>query len=212
MPVNCPKHGVLLYGRRCVGCDCDRADPPSTPTIPGEPPPVLPQVCGRRFVIVPRDPNERPDVPLRIPSHYCMDCGQRHVPCFECEPITNAPMTGTQDGFHVGQCEQHGRVMIVCPRRGLANIPTEKIDADPANPRLIDIRPLSNPFQKPPERARTPDGPLDPVHHQRMKECGAAVTIALAVGFLGGVGLTLATFAWVNHAYPPSCIELPEKR
>jgi hypothetical protein len=82
----------------------------------------------REFVILPRDPSQKPDVPLKVPTHYCLDCGQTQVSCIDCvskpdNPLqVTYPMTGTQDGFHLGRCDEHGQIAMVCPRRGLADV------------------------------------------------------------------------------------------
>jgi hypothetical protein len=113
------EQGGLKLARDPWGLPPPKRTPPMPPVIPP---------ARREFVILPRDPSQKPDVPLKVPTHYCLDCGQTQVSCIDCvskpdNPLqVTYPMTGTQDGFHLGRCDEHGQIAMVCPRRGLADV------------------------------------------------------------------------------------------
>lgn len=144
----------------------------------------------REFVIVPRNPADKPDVPLRLPSHYCVDCNQRYVPCYACETTAGPglvyngpqliPLSGVRDGLHLATCSEHGPISIACPHRSIAHKPIRAVA-------WID------PAARQPRQPQRP-GPLDPDRHELMRERTAAA-IGLLLGFIGGTCITLLVMA-----------------
>lgn len=186
MSFHCPRFGVLLYGTHCTECDCDLAPGgrPVARTLNSNPLPP-----GRReFVILPRDPNQKPDVPLRVPTHYCLDCGQREVPCFECGGILH-PLTATREGYHIARCDAHGGLAVVCPHRGLADRTAPSIAGDSdAAPQIswrdLQYKQLHNALVRADAAMASQDLRTDP-------RVWRVATVALLVGVV--LGLVLGT-------------------
>lgn len=124
---------------------------------------------SRQIVVVPRTQDERPDVPLRAPSHFCIDCGQMHVRCFQCD--LRLPIVSVRDGFHRGHCDTHGQVVFVCPAKpSLSSHESAALASQPLDlPKQLTYIP------------ETEGGPLNIEHDHRMREymrVGAACFLA----------------------------------
>lgn len=137
-----------------------------------------PRTKQRRFVVVPRDPHERPDVPLRLPTHYCTDCGQRYVPCYACETLVGPgqlmngpqifPLVGVHNGLHLANCPDHGPVSIACPHRSLTG----------PNVKALPTRRGDDPQARTWREVERRD--------ERMRE-RAAITLGVLIGFVAGL-------------------------
>lgn len=134
--------------------------------------PSIPPAQSRQIVIVPRAESDRPDVPTRIPTHYCMECGQHHVKCWQCD--LRVPIHGTHDGYHFGHCDTHGQIVFICPAKpALTSNECAALGSQPADvPRRLTHIP------------ETMGHPLDLAHDRRMREHIRVGAACLAIGFL----------------------------
>jgi hypothetical protein len=72
--ITCPRHGVLLHGTQCVGCDCPNADAESRPAF------VRNAIAGAKVPAMGFDLASRPDMTARVKAqkiggtfHYSAD-------------------------------------------------------------------------------------------------------------------------------------------
>ena len=155
---------------------------------------ITPPSPERRFVILPRDPKDAPKELLRLPRHFCLQCGQRSVPCADCK--TSIAMVDVYQGIHIAECEIHGAVLFPCPQKVLEHR------------RATELTDLASPPQSAPEPTTTE---RDEKHRIGTERLAAAITIAALIGFLAGVILTIASTFILGHAHQaqPTHIEAP---
>lgn len=186
-----PAIPTCSHGRPLDGTPCERCE--------ALPPGVLLARRQRRFIVHTARPEDRPQEPLRVPRHYCIDCGQHRVPCFECD-VQHYRMTDARDGYHLSICEVHGPLAVICPKRAVATVNAPQLAA-PDSPGLLPRFSGTVPAA---------DGPLDDRRHEEMQRCTKVGVVCLLVGFLLGIILTMATVFVTNAATrtsPPVQVE-----
>lgn len=138
---------------------------------------------SRQIVVVPRAKDQAPDVPLRLPNHFCADCGQQHVKCWQCDH--RLPILRVQEGFHLGHCDTHGQIVFVCPCK-----PALTSDERAAL--------ASQPVDRPKQLTHIPEAtgtPLDlQQHDRRMNQLMRVGMACVLVGFLIGLAVGLGSF------------------
>lgn len=141
-------------------------------------------LLGRKFVLLPREARDIPDDPLRHPDHYCLDCGAMRIRCWQCEGTVRWPITQVRDGLHIGRCDEHGTLAMICPSKpALSNDERAALASQPVEPARLSYRPPS------------PEAPLatDEVLEHERKRVRVAIAAGVMVGFVLGVLLTLIT-------------------
>jgi hypothetical protein len=143
---------------------------------------------SRHIVVVPRSKEQTPDVPLRLPNHFCVECGQRFVKCWQCD--TRVPILQVRDGFHLGRCDTHGQICFVCPcKQALTRDERTAL--------------ASQPVDRPKQVTHIPESISTPMdlqrHHERMNQHLRIGMICVLVGFLGGMAFVLFVAAFTRY-------------
>lgn len=109
------KQGLILYGRRCIGCDCERASLP----LPEQPlrGDFKPATIRVMKILGPPSPANvpPPERPSTAPT-TCLYCGATTLPCYKCQELPRFPLQGQfSTHYHTGHCPEHGLLRQLCP-------------------------------------------------------------------------------------------------